>query len=207
MSSIGLLVSIFITCILQDWQVYGEGCTCKDFVDPSGGGNCRKFSFSFLQGRYCYVEMPSSCHDLSESLFLPGEMVSSAKCGTTTMPTPSPTISPTSPTSPTCKATRTWTQKTAMENCSPGSLIAFGVLACDTSHQSMLEVSIANKLFGKCNSRCVHAYDRIVDGEAGGFLYNRKKKCFKYTTEGRCFKAKRLIRFTARAKKLCKIVL
>lgn len=279
MSSIGLLLSIFIIGILQDWQVYGEGCTCKDFVGDTGHGNCRtklkpqdrfmcyveqpssctdlvdstsnpgeKFSFDactrielcackFLIGetgygnckkelddkRMCYVEQPSSCPDLTNSNSNPGEQFSFVACvqdtsAPKTIPTPSPTISLTSsptisPTSsptisPTCKATRMWTQKTAIKNCSPDiPNFAFGVMACESSYQTMLEVSLANKLFTKCSSRCVYAYDRVVDGDVGGFVYSKTRKCYKYKTKGGCFKGKRLKRFTAKAKKLCKIVL
>ena len=48
------------------------GCTCTDYVDRKGFGNCQRKSMS--KGQYpfagkvsCYVNLPSSCPDLISS--------------------------------------------------------------------------------------------------------------------------------------------
>ena len=44
-----------------------RSCTCRDFVDKGGFGNCKKKSSNSVSGKplpVCYVKSPSSCTDL-----------------------------------------------------------------------------------------------------------------------------------------------
>jgi cell division septation protein DedD len=116
----------------------------------------------------------------------------------TDRPTPAPTPSPTVPTpapthvsTPTCKATSTWTYDTANENCDDkekGKM--FGVKACKSSYQDKLEFSLANQLFFKCKSKCVYDYNSLINDDNGGFVYT-KRKCHRFVASGGCFKRKK----------------
>jgi len=57
-------------------------CTCKDFINDSGYGNCFKRSGHSIHGGkvVCYVEQPSTCNDLIHSKANPGEKVSAKAC-------------------------------------------------------------------------------------------------------------------------------
>lgn len=60
----------------------GSFCTCKDFVNDGGFGNCFKRSGHSKHGgkAVCYVEQPSTCSDLIDSKANPGEKVSAEAC-------------------------------------------------------------------------------------------------------------------------------
>jgi len=95
-----------------------------------------------------------------------------------------PTNQPTDVLTPTgCTA---WTQEVASNNCPPEIISkTFGIKACNKSYQQKLEVSLANMLYGTCNSVCVYNYD---DLESAFFF---KKGCYKYVTKGKCFNKKK----------------
>ena len=69
-----LLSSLFSKASLEDLRVFSgkyassaRSCTCRDFVDKSGFGNCVKKSSSSASGKplpVCYVKSPSNCTDL-----------------------------------------------------------------------------------------------------------------------------------------------
>jgi len=117
----------------------------------------------------------------------------------TLSPTPSPTHIPTSP--PTeCNEKRVWTKRIARKNCKKSSM-RFGVKTCKSSYQKKLEVSLANKLYERCGSKCVYDYDTTIGNGKGAFMYQRRRKCYNYVTKGACLKMKNEI--IERAKKLC----
>ena len=60
----------------------GLFCTCKDFINDGGFGNCFKKSGHSKHGgkAVCYVEQPSTCSDLIDSKANPGEKVSAEAC-------------------------------------------------------------------------------------------------------------------------------
>jgi len=108
------------------------------------------------------------------------------------------------PTARSCIKKLTWTKGTAGINC-PARFRSklFDIKACISSYQKNLEVSLANKLYGGCGSRCVYDYKTIIAGSEGAFLYRRRKKCYKYVTKGGCFRMKKYRKAKRRAKKLC----
>ena len=58
-----------------------KGCTCKDLVNVHGFGNCRDRK-NVHQGNkaICYVNLPSDCNDLVDSIMIPGEKSSAEAC-------------------------------------------------------------------------------------------------------------------------------
>ena len=62
-------------------HVVGLSCSCKDFKDQFGFGNCQKDSLAQIHGgkKACYVKLPSSCHDLHTS-GVKGEKMSAEAC-------------------------------------------------------------------------------------------------------------------------------
>jgi len=126
-------------------------------------------------------------------------------------PTNGPTVAP--PTSlptlrPTCVYRRTWTEQTAKENCDADRYPnkKFGVRSCKSRYQKSLEFTLANKLYGNCGSKCVFHFEMLLANHNGGFLYNRRKGCYKYVTQGGCFKRNSAIawrRIRKKAQKLC----
>jgi len=122
---------------------------------------------------------------------------------TTLRPSPAPTTEPTR----SCIEKRKWTRETATDNCPARfSSKIFGSRACRSSHQDRLQVSLANRLYGSCRSNCVYDYKNIIANGKRAFLYNKRRKCYRYVRKGRCFKkrARRAMRRAkSRAKKLC----
>ena len=57
-----------------------DSCTCTDYVNDSGFGNCERGSASFGNQAVCYVDLPSSCSDLTESRTNPGQKLSAEAC-------------------------------------------------------------------------------------------------------------------------------
>ena len=55
-------------------------CTCKDFINENGSGNCAKPVSSYGNKLVCYVNQPSSCGDLRGSGTNPGEKTSAEAC-------------------------------------------------------------------------------------------------------------------------------
>jgi len=78
----------------------------------------------------------------------------------------------------------------------------FGIKTCTSSYQMRLEVSLANKLYGRCGSSCVYDYDTIMANGKGAFKYERRRRCYNYVTEGECLERK-INEIIERAKKLC----
>ena len=60
------------------------GCSCHDFINPNGFGQCKKgSSYEHVKGRnVCYVNRPSNCSDLTYSSTNPGKKFSAAACDT-----------------------------------------------------------------------------------------------------------------------------
>jgi len=57
------------------------GCSCTDFINSHGYGQCKKSEPSILGGSmFCYVDFPSSCTDLLESGTNPGVWYSAQPC-------------------------------------------------------------------------------------------------------------------------------
>ena len=57
-------------------------CSCKDLVSNDGRGNCKGTKVA-RQGKVrviCYVNQPSYCSDLEDSVKLPGEQHSAEAC-------------------------------------------------------------------------------------------------------------------------------
>lgn len=63
--------------------LFVKGCTCKDLVNVHGFGNCRDRK-NIHQGNkaICYVNLPSDCNDLVDSIMIPGEKSSAEACHT-----------------------------------------------------------------------------------------------------------------------------
>ena len=57
-----------------------EDCTCYDFVDEDGYGNCLKGHPNKNGLLVCYVKQPTSCNDTIDNLSLPGREISSLAC-------------------------------------------------------------------------------------------------------------------------------
>merc|ERR1719469_864885 len=57
-----------------------RGCTCTDFINPNGYGQCRKADSDFGGSFTCYVALPSSCKDLVRSGSHPSKYLSSEAC-------------------------------------------------------------------------------------------------------------------------------
>ena len=56
------------------------GCTCHDFINAGGHGQC-KTNHSTTGGRqFCYVNQPSNCTDLLPSETDPGKKISAEAC-------------------------------------------------------------------------------------------------------------------------------
>ncbi len=56
------------------------GCTCHDFINVGGHGQC-KTKASITNGRpFCYVNQPSNCTDLYASETDPGKKISVEAC-------------------------------------------------------------------------------------------------------------------------------
>ena len=59
-------------------------CTCTDFVNSGGGGNCQEGQLSPASKHngqvFCYVQQPSNCPDLAESTFGGGTQYSAEAC-------------------------------------------------------------------------------------------------------------------------------
>jgi len=123
----------------------------------------------------------------------------------TAAPTTLPTNSPTEQhTDKACDAVREWTKEEADSNCIATSFPSksFGIEACKARYQKRLEMSLANKLYSSCGSRCVYDYKSIMDNGIGAFLYRRVANCYKFVTRGGCFKLK-YGQVMGRAKMLC----
>jgi len=124
----------------------------------------------------------------------------------TQLPTPSPTVLLTTAPTRSCNEKQIWTKKIALDNCPAKNYYkTFGVYACRSSYQERLVLSLANKLYKVCRSRCVYDYDTIIAGGLGAFRYKRRLKCYRYVTKGRCFtkKKKQYKAALKRAKELC----
>ena len=76
----------FVSAIKLHFLQHLSDCTCKDFVSPSGHGNCLKvlqFPASELNGRLiCYVNQPTSCTDAVDTIWdvMQGEKYSAQPC-------------------------------------------------------------------------------------------------------------------------------
>ena len=56
-------------------------CSCTDFVNDAGFGNCNGHSkFSKVSFRACFVKLPSNCPDLVDSDSNPGKKISAQAC-------------------------------------------------------------------------------------------------------------------------------
>ena len=56
-------------------------CSCTDFVNDAGFGNCNGHSkFSKVPFRACFVKLPSNCADLVDSDSNPGKKISAQAC-------------------------------------------------------------------------------------------------------------------------------
>ena len=56
-----------------------EGCSCTDFVNKNGYGQCKKGS-SVRKLPFCYVELPSTCEDKKQSTTDPDKWNSHDAC-------------------------------------------------------------------------------------------------------------------------------
>ena len=58
------------------------GCSCHDFINPNGYGQCKKSSsYEHVKNKaVCYVNQPSSCSDLAYSSTNPGKKFSAEAC-------------------------------------------------------------------------------------------------------------------------------
>ena len=55
-------------------------CTCIDYVNGVGQGNCLKLSTKLNNLPYCYVKQPSGCRDVINSSYVPGKEYSAQAC-------------------------------------------------------------------------------------------------------------------------------
>ena len=62
-------------------SVENSSCTCKNLKNRHNVGNCEgKRPMQFNTTTACYVNLPSNCSDLKESMTCPGEMLSTEAC-------------------------------------------------------------------------------------------------------------------------------
>ena len=57
-----------------------HGCTCSDYINESGFGNCTKLFSPLRNQKVCYVNLPSSCSDEVDSRTNPGKKLSAEAC-------------------------------------------------------------------------------------------------------------------------------
>ena len=63
------------------FSVENSSCTCKDMKNRNNVGNCEgERPTQFNTTTACYVNLPSTCSDLKESITNPGEMLSVEAC-------------------------------------------------------------------------------------------------------------------------------
>ena len=55
-------------------------CKCHNFINKNGYGICRKKTVNFGGAYVCYVDRPSSCGDLQESITNPEYLLSAEAC-------------------------------------------------------------------------------------------------------------------------------
>ena len=55
-------------------------CSCYDFVDTNGYGNCEKGHINKNNLTVCYVHQPTNCPDVLDSSAFPGRQISSYAC-------------------------------------------------------------------------------------------------------------------------------
>lgn len=103
-----------------------------------------------------------------------------------------------------CDEVHEWNTRRANQNCDVSSFSKkYGITACKSRYQKRLEMSLANRLYTNCRSRCVYDYKSMMANAKGAFLYRRVKKCYKYVKKGGCFK-RDYGKAMERAKELCR---
>ena len=55
-------------------------CTCTDFVNSSGQGNCQTSNTTKSDDKLCYVMRPSNCPDLKNSSLFQDKQISREAC-------------------------------------------------------------------------------------------------------------------------------
>ena len=78
------IANVWITSKNDDiWLIVVKGsCSCKNLVSDDGRGNCKGTKIA-KQGKIqtiCYVNQPSYCGDLEDSIKIPGEQHSAEAC-------------------------------------------------------------------------------------------------------------------------------
>ena len=56
------------------------GCTCHDFINVGGHGQCKTSHSTTGDQPFCYVNQPSNCTDLLPSETDPGRKISAKAC-------------------------------------------------------------------------------------------------------------------------------
>ena len=76
---IDAITNTCIYIVIGIWFItlLNSGCTCSDFVNKNGYGNCRK---DYKDGPICYVNLPSQCKDLVDSSKDPSKQYSWEAC-------------------------------------------------------------------------------------------------------------------------------
>ena len=59
-----------------------SACTCTDYVNKNGVGNCKKGETRFNNEDVCYVSLPSTCPDLKKSQTDSSKFLSAVACQT-----------------------------------------------------------------------------------------------------------------------------
>ena len=85
MNEVGVWVNLIcnnpIYIVLSKWfQADQVGCTCHDFMNNAGYGQCRKRGYKHDYTHVCYVNQPSNCSDMYASITDPGKKVSAEAC-------------------------------------------------------------------------------------------------------------------------------
>jgi len=116
------------------------GCSCSDFVNKNGYGNCKKQDSDFGGLVSCYVNLPSTCTDLVQSGSNPGKYLSAGACKTapytpepyySTIQRPQYTTQPYYTSSVRCGSCQTWDSRW----CRPGEIqMAETCGKCPTQH-------------------------------------------------------------------------
>ena len=68
-------------CTRYDFFQYFLACSCSDYINENGIGNCTKRISLFNWKYICYVNQPSSCSDLMDSGTNVGKQISGEACG------------------------------------------------------------------------------------------------------------------------------
>jgi hypothetical protein len=90
-----------------------------------------------------------------------------------------------------------WTEDRANQLCTatrygPANKSYSGAVTCsgEGGRETQLKKSLANKLYTSCSSWCIYDWYTLMDDKnaLGGYMWNHKDDCYRWITDGVCFK-------------------